>query len=116
VKATLEAINQMQVAGVIRQYAIGEAVGATLYLEPAATLDVDIFVTLPSIEGSSLVTLSPLYDYLRRHGGKVQHEHIVVGGCGHQPPYHWMWCCRELSAEQVDIAQTRGFYPEKRVK
>jgi hypothetical protein len=41
-KATLEAINQMQADGVIGKYAIGGAVGATFYLQPAATLDVDI--------------------------------------------------------------------------
>jgi hypothetical protein len=40
VKETLEAINQMQADGVIGHYAIGGAVGATFYLEPAATYDV----------------------------------------------------------------------------
>ena len=69
VKDTLEAINRMQADGVIGQYAIGGAVGATLYLEPAATLDVDVFVTLPAVAGSSLLMLSPIYDYLRAHGG-----------------------------------------------
>jgi len=70
VKATLEAINQMQADGVIGKYAIGGAVGATLYLEPTATLDEHIFVTLPSAPGSSLLSLVPLYGYLkaRRHG------------------------------------------------
>ena len=43
-KATLEVINRMQADGVIGQYAIGGAVGATFYLEPVATLDIDIFV------------------------------------------------------------------------
>jgi len=49
----------MQAGGVIEKYAIGGAVGATLYLEPAATLDVDIFVTLPTIPGSLLLTSRP---------------------------------------------------------
>lgn len=79
-KATLEAINQMQADGVIGKYAIGGAVGATFYLEPAATLDIDVFVMLPRIEGSSLLSLSPIYDYLQVRGGKAQHEHIVIGG------------------------------------
>lgn len=47
-KATLEVINQMQADGVIGKYAIGGAVAATIYVEPAATLDIDIFVTLPA--------------------------------------------------------------------
>ena len=37
-------INQMEADGVVARYAIGGAVGATFYLEPVATLDVDIFV------------------------------------------------------------------------
>jgi hypothetical protein len=80
VKATLEAINQMQADGIIGKYAIGGAVGATFYLEPAATLDVDVFVTLPTTRGGLLLSLSPIYDYLRARGGTVEDEHIVIGG------------------------------------
>ena len=47
-KETLDLINQMQADGVIGKYAIGGAVGAMLYLEPAATLDVDVFVASPT--------------------------------------------------------------------
>jgi len=32
-------------------------------------------------------------------------------GCGHQPPYHCMWCCLELSREQFEQARSRGCYP-----
>jgi hypothetical protein len=77
VKATLEVINQMQADGVIGEYAIGGAVGATIYLEPAATLDVDIFVVLP--QAGSLMSLSPIYDYLRDKGAEIHAEHIVIG-------------------------------------
>ena len=80
VKVTLETINQMQADGVIGKYAIGGAVGATLYLEPAATLDVDIFVTLPAAPDSLLLSLEPIYDYLKARGGTVKDEHIVIGG------------------------------------
>jgi hypothetical protein len=79
-KATLEAINQMQADGVIGKYAIGGAVGATFYLEPAATLDVDIFVTLPTTRGGVLLSLAPIYDYLKARGGTAQDEHVVIGG------------------------------------
>ena len=78
-KATLELINQMQADGVIGKYAIGGAVGATYYLEPAATLDVDIFVTLPTAHGG-LLSLSSIYDYLKAHNCPVEDEHIVIGG------------------------------------
>ena len=32
-------------------------------------------------------------------------------GCGHQPPYHCMYCCLELSREQFEQAKSRGWYP-----
>jgi hypothetical protein len=79
VKATIESINQMQADGIVGKYAIGGAVGATFYLEPAATLDVDIFVILPAAPGGLLISLSPIYDYLKARGGTVEDEHIVVG-------------------------------------
>jgi hypothetical protein len=97
VKATLEAINQMQTDGVIGKYAIGGAVGATLYLEPAATLDVDIFVTLPAAPGSLLLSLAPLYDYLKVRGGAVKDEHIVIGGW----PVQFLPPSNELEREAV---------------
>jgi len=79
-KATLEIINQMEADGVIGRYAIGGAVGATFYLEPSATLDVNVFVSLPKAQGSSLVTLAPLYEYLTARGCKSEKEHIVIEG------------------------------------
>lgn len=77
VKATLEVINQMQEDGVIGEYAIGGAVGATFYLAPAATVDLDLFVTLPG-EHALLISLSPIYEYLKSRGGTEQDEYIVV--------------------------------------
>jgi hypothetical protein len=79
-KATIESINQMYADGVVSKYAIGGAVGATFYLEPAATLDVDIFVTLPKGPGGLLLSLSPIYEYLKARGGTVEDEHIAIGG------------------------------------
>jgi len=78
-KSTLEMINRMQCDGVIGKYAIGGAVGATFYLEPLATADVDIFVMLPTTPGSSLLSLAPIYDYLGARGCRVEGERIVVG-------------------------------------
>ena len=79
-KTTLEVINQMQAEGVIGQYAIGGAVGATFYLEPVATLDIDVFVSFQKAAGSSLLTLSPIYDYLTARGFKAEKEYIVIAG------------------------------------
>ena len=80
VKAIFDLMNQMQAAGIIGKYAIGGAVGATFYLEPSATLDVDIFVSLPAGPNQTLLSLTPLYMFLRSRGGTVEGEHIVIDG------------------------------------
>lgn len=70
----------MQAEGVTGQYAIGGAVGATFYLEPSATLDIDIFIALKPPPGSALVTLAPLFDYLTSRGYRTEHEHVIIEG------------------------------------
>lgn len=78
-KTTLDMINRMQADGVIGKYAIGGAVGVIFYLEAFYTEDLDVFVVLPTTPGSSLLSLSPIYEYLTEHGCKVDGERIVIG-------------------------------------
>lgn len=101
VKATLEVINQMQADGVIGEYAIGGAVGAMLYLEPAATFDVDVFVALPSSKGR-LLSLAPIYEYLKARGCVEKQEHIVIDGW----PVQFISPKDELEREAVAQAVT----------
>ncbi len=79
-KETLQVINQMRADGVIGLYAIGGAVAATFYLEPLATVDIDIFVSLRQIPEDSLISLSPIYEYLQARGHKTRGEYIIIGG------------------------------------
>ena len=80
IQEVIRTINQMQADGVIGRYAIGGAVGATFYLEPVATLDVDIFVAFRSEPGSLLISPQPIFDYLKARGGTVEGEYIVLAG------------------------------------
>jgi hypothetical protein len=96
VKPTLETINQMQADGVIGEYAIGGAVGATFYLEPAATLDVDVFVSLPVSPGL-LVSLAPIYEYLRARGCRIEGEYIFIGDW----PVQFLTPSNELEREAI---------------
>ena len=80
IQHTIAAINQMQADGVIERYAIGGAVGATFYLEPVATLDVDVFVTFQPEAGSLLASPQAIFDYLKARGGTVEGEYIVIAG------------------------------------
>ena len=80
IKAVITTVNRMQAEGVIQRYAIGGAVGATFYLEPVATLDVDIFVAFRPGPGSLLVSPQRIFDYLKAHGGTMEGEYIIIGG------------------------------------
>ena len=80
IQKVIQTINQMQADGVIERYAIGGAVGATFYLEPVATLDVDIFITFKAEAGRLLVSSQPIFDYLKTRGGVMDGEHIVIPG------------------------------------
>ena len=79
-KATLAVINQMRADGVIGRYAIGGAVAATFYLEPSATLDIDVFVSLKTDHASPLLTLGPIYEYLAARGCQTQGEYVIIEG------------------------------------
>ena len=68
----------MQADGVIERYAIGGAVGATFYLEPVATLDVDVFVELHAAPGSSIVSLEHIFNYLHSRGYKMEADHVII--------------------------------------
>jgi len=70
----------MQRDGVIGKYAIGGAVGASFYIEPAATFDIDIFIPFEKPTGSILVSLNPLYEYLLPRGHKAKGAHFLIKG------------------------------------
>lgn len=70
----------MHADGVIGKYAIGGAVGATFYIEPAATYDIDVFISFRDFPPGSLISLSTVYDYLRPLGYAARGAHILIEG------------------------------------
>ncbi|MDQ2867981.1 MAG: hypothetical protein M3R59_06155 [Verrucomicrobiota bacterium] len=80
IKEVIAALNQMQADGIVERYAIGGAVGATFYLEPVATLDVDVFVTFKPQSESLIISPQPIFDYLRTKGATMAGEYIVISG------------------------------------
>ena len=73
-------LSKMESEGVLERYAIGGAVGATFYLEPVSTLDVDVFIAFKAEPGGVLVSPLPIFDYLKQFGCKMEGEYIVIGG------------------------------------
>jgi hypothetical protein len=80
IKEVIEMINRMQGDGVIERHAIGGAVGATFYLEPVATLDVDVFVEFHIRPGSPIISPEPIFKYLRDRGCTMEGEYVVIAG------------------------------------
>ena len=78
IKEVLATINRMQADGIITRYAIGGAVGATFYLEPVATIDVNVFVAFQRESGSLIVSPRPIYDYLTLRGAIPEGEYLVI--------------------------------------
>ena len=81
IKQTLDVINDMEREGVIGRYAIGGAVAAYNYVEPAVTEDLDILVSFEKTSPSGLVSLQPILEYLRHRGYmKFDKEGVLVEG------------------------------------
>jgi hypothetical protein len=73
-------LNQMRDKGIFEKYAVGGAVAASILMEPMTTADIDIFVTLKAPEGSKLISLEPLYNFLLKKGAKKEGQYIVYAG------------------------------------
>lgn len=78
-KRTLQVLNELERAGVIERYAIGGAMGATFYVEPLLTFDLDVFVILPQ-GAAGLLSLAPLYEALRAWGYIEERECVLIEG------------------------------------
>ena len=114
-QAALKALNCLVNNGVIENYAIGGAIGASFYLPAMQTEDIDVFVFLPASSGP-LVTLTPVYEALKAQGGEVDREHVRFGNW----PVQILTDANALIAEAIgeavdtdyDGIPTRVFTPE----
>src|SRR5215831_4390072 len=104
-KETLEVISAMEATGVVGRYAISGAVAAFNYIEAAVTEDLDILISFNEAltQGSSgLLSLSPIYSYLKSKGYVVHRkEGIVIGGW----PVQFLPVIDALDAEALAQAQ-----------
>src|SRR5437870_3368602 len=80
IREVIAVVNQMEADGVIDRYAIGGAVGATFYLEPVATLDVDVFVAFNPEPGQLLASPKAIFDYLTARGCSMKGEYVMIAG------------------------------------
>ncbi len=78
-KESFEVLNEMVRDRVIENYAIAGAIGATFYVEPFATQNIDVLVMMPEAR-SGVIAEIPGGDYLQKRGyTEIRGEAIVVG-------------------------------------
>lgn len=65
-KTALRVLNDLVAEKVIRDYAIGGAMGAMFYMEAVTTMDLDVFVVFN--DDLNLLPLQPIYDALKAKG------------------------------------------------
>jgi hypothetical protein len=114
-QAALRALNRLVADGVIGNYAIGGAIGASFYIDALQTEDIDAFVILP-VALSGLVSLTPIYQALLALGGTEEREYIRFG----EWPLQILTDANPLIAEAIRDAEqsefdgvaTRVFLPE----
>ena len=74
--------------------------GATFYVEPVLTFDLDIFVILPQT-ADGLLTLEPLYEVLRARGYTEEGECVSIEGI----PVQFLPAYNDLPAEALAEAR-----------
>ncbi len=77
-KQAVDLANSLKRDGLIREYAIGGAVAALLYTEPAYTRDLDIFF-IPQQAGG-ILDMSDLFEYAQKKGHQVREDLILAEG------------------------------------
>jgi hypothetical protein len=76
---TLRILNELADQKLVESYAIGGAMAAFFYSEAVVTEDLDAFVLI-ALPLGALLTLAPVYDYLRSRGAVERREHLILAG------------------------------------
>jgi hypothetical protein len=103
VEATLVVLNELEARGIVRRYAIGGAMALLFHTEPVVTFDLDVFCLLG--QSGRLVSLAPIYDFLRARGDEIGAEHVRVAGI----PVQFIPAYNALVTEAVEQAEDRSF-------
>ncbi len=76
----IQVINRMEADGVIAKYAIGGGIAAIYYLEPYETDDIDVFIPVAAVAvgEAGLISLEPIYGYLRNLGYDPVREGVLI--------------------------------------
>jgi hypothetical protein len=74
----LRAANELIMAGLIEDYALGGALAAIYYVEPFTTYDADIIFV--AADKGLTAGIPAIYAHLQERGWRVEGEHLLVHG------------------------------------
>jgi len=97
-------LNEMKAEGVVEDYALGGAMAALFYAEPTRTYDLGVFVILPPSD-QPIVTLTPVYAWLRARGFEAHAEHVLIHGV----PVQLIPAYNELVEEAITAARNHDY-------
>lgn len=101
---TVKVLNALEKAGLIRKYAIGGAIAVLFHAEPVLTYDLDVYCFLPPQTGA-LVSLAPIYAFLKKRGYREHKEHVLIEGV----PVQFIPAYNQLITEAVEQAVATKF-------
>jgi len=79
-KNTITLINELKREKLIKDYAIGGAIGVLKWVEPFFTRDLDIFIIPIEEAKEGLINLSPIYEYLKKKGCDWKGQWLIIEG------------------------------------
>lgn len=103
-REVFQVLNDMRSEGIIEDYALGGAMAVLFYAEPTRTYDLDVFVILPPSD-RPIVTLTPVYAWLRARGFEAHAEHVMIHGV----PVQLIPAYNELVEEAIKAARNHDY-------
>jgi hypothetical protein len=100
-------LNEMKERKVITDYAVGGATGLIYYFEPIQTQDIDVFMYFEN-QKSLLVSLEPIYEFMRERGGIIKNEYILI----HNTPVQFLVPYNPLIEDAIQKAKMITFMEE----
>lgn len=100
-KKALEILNELKEKGLLGDYAIGGGIATIFYTEPVFTYDLDVFVIVKPKPQGKIISLAPIYDYLKSKGYVWEGEHIVI----EDMPVQFIPAGTDLEKEAVENAK-----------
>jgi hypothetical protein len=102
-KQVAQLLNDMQAAGVIKNYALFGAMAQMRYTEAVATLDADVLISVPKPD--KLEVLADIYSYCAGKGFSAEGDAVRVGAW----PVQFMPVFSPLTNEAMEHAEVAEF-------